>query len=83
MRLPTPNGVIVRALRTTMTRLAFFYLATLAVMLAVMPWTRAAAGASPFVAVMTGDGRAGCRLADEWRHSDRRAVSDEHADLRR
>ena len=51
-----PERVIVRALRTTMGRLAFFYLATLAVMLAVMPWTRAAAGTSPFVSVMVATG---------------------------
>lgn len=51
-----PERVIVRALRTTMARLAFFYLATLAVMLAVMPWTRAAAGTSPFVTVMVASG---------------------------
>ena len=51
-----PERVIVRALRTTMGRLAFFYLATLATMLAVMPWTKAAAGSSPFVAVMVTSG---------------------------
>jgi len=51
-----PERVIVRALRTTLARLAFFYLATLAIMLAVMPWTRAAAGASPFVTVMEASG---------------------------
>ena len=51
-----PERVIARALRTTMARLAFFYLATLAVMLAVMPWTRAAAGTSPFVTVMVASG---------------------------
>ncbi len=51
-----PERVIVRALRTTLARLAFFYLATLAVMLAVMPWTRAAAGVSPFVTVMEASG---------------------------
>ncbi len=51
-----PERVIVRALRTTLARLAFFYLATLAVMLAVMPWTRAAAGISPFVTVMEATG---------------------------
>jgi L-asparagine transporter-like permease len=51
-----PERVIVRALRTTMARLGFFYLATLAVMLAVIPWTRAAAGTSPFVTVMVASG---------------------------
>ena len=47
-----PERVIVQALRTTVARLGFFYLATLAVMLAVIPWTRAASGTSPFVTVM-------------------------------
>jgi AAT family amino acid transporter len=51
-----PERVISRALHTTMARLGFFYLATLAVMLAVMPWTKAAAGTSPFVEVMVTSG---------------------------
>ncbi len=51
-----PERVIARALHTTVARLAFFYLATLAIMLAVMPWTRAAAGISPFVTVVEASG---------------------------
>ena len=47
-----PERAITRALRSTIARLVFFYLATLAVMLAVMPWTRANSGTSPFVMVM-------------------------------
>ena len=47
-----PERAIARALRATIGRLGFFYLATLAVMLAVMPWSEAASGTSPFVTVM-------------------------------
>ncbi len=51
-----PARVIVRALWLTMARLAVFYLATLAIMLAVMPWTQAASGTSPFLTVMAATG---------------------------
>ncbi len=51
-----PERAIARALHATIFRLAFFYLATLAIMLAVMPWPKAASGTSPFVAVMIARG---------------------------
>ncbi|MCQ8278737.1 amino acid permease [Acetobacteraceae bacterium KSS8] len=51
-----PQRAITRALRSTIARLVFFYLATLAVMLAVMPWTRASSSVSPFVMVMAQSG---------------------------
>jgi AAT family amino acid transporter len=47
-----PARSIVRAFRATMLRLALFYLATLALMLAIVPWTLAGTAASPFIAVM-------------------------------
>ena len=49
-----PKRAITHAFRATMLRLAVFYLATLALVLAIVPWTITAAGAaqSPFVTVM-------------------------------
>ncbi|WP_230482257.1 amino acid permease [Sphingomonas sp. Leaf21] len=47
-----PERAIVRAFRATMLRLAIFYLGTLALMLAIVPWTQAGSASSPFVAVM-------------------------------
>ena len=47
-----PERAIVRAFRSTMIRLALFYLGSLAVMLAIVPWTQAGTTTSPFVTVM-------------------------------
>ncbi|MCP3736387.1 amino acid permease [Sphingomonas sp. RP10(2022)] len=51
-----PERAIVRAFRSTMLRLALFYLGSLAVMLAVLPWTEAGTATSPFVTVMAASG---------------------------
>ena len=47
-----PRHAIVRAFRASMLRLAFFYLFTLGLMLAIVPWDAAGTGSSPFVKVM-------------------------------
>jgi L-asparagine transporter-like permease len=47
-----PHLAITRAFRATMFRLAFFYILTLALIVAMVPWTAANAGQSPFVKVM-------------------------------
>ncbi|SDC23107.1 amino acid permease [Paraburkholderia lycopersici] len=47
-----PQRAVTRAFRSTIVRLALFYLATLALMLAIVPWTNAARDESPFVKVM-------------------------------
>ena len=49
-----PKRAITHAFRATMLRLALFYLGTLALVLAIVPWTVTAAGTSqsPFVIVM-------------------------------
>jgi amino acid transporter, AAT family len=47
-----PHKAITRAFRATMARLVFFYLLTLALMLAIVPWTAAGSDESPFVKVM-------------------------------
>ena len=49
-----PERAITHAFRATMLRLVLFYLLTLAIVLAIVPWTLTAAGAtqSPFVTVM-------------------------------
>ncbi len=49
-----PQRAIVRAFRSTMLRLALFYILTLALILAIVPWMTLASGAaqSPFVVVM-------------------------------
>ncbi len=48
-----PQRAITHAFRATMLRLVLFYLLTLALVLAIVPWTKLAAGAqSPFVTVM-------------------------------
>ncbi len=47
-----PERSIVRAFQVTIVRLAVFYLATLALMLAIVPWTLAGIATSPFVTVM-------------------------------
>ncbi len=46
-----PQRAVTRAFRATMFRLVFFYLMTLALMLAIVPWDTAGSG-SPFVRVM-------------------------------
>jgi L-asparagine transporter-like permease len=51
-----PRRAIVRAFRVTLFRLAFFYIATLALMLAIVPWNQAGAAGSPFVTVMAATG---------------------------
>ncbi|ABX34806.1 amino acid permease-associated region [Delftia acidovorans SPH-1] len=47
-----PKRAITRAFRTTMARLVIFYLATIALMLAIVPWQQAGTDKSPFVKVM-------------------------------
>jgi AAT family amino acid transporter len=47
-----PHKAITSAFRATMIRLVVFYLLTLALMLAIVPWTAAGANESPFVKVM-------------------------------
>jgi L-asparagine transporter-like permease len=47
-----PEVAIRSAFRSTVVRLSLFYLLTLALMLAVIPWTRAGSTQSPFVLVM-------------------------------
>jgi amino acid transporter, AAT family len=47
-----PDLAIRSAFRSTVVRLILFYLVTLALMLAVIPWTRAGSAQSPFVLVM-------------------------------
>ena len=47
-----PEVAIRSAFRSTVVRLILFYLLTLALMLAVIPWTRAGSTQSPFVLVM-------------------------------
>ncbi len=51
-----PERAIVRAFRSTMLRLALFYLGSLAVMLAIVPWREAGTATSPFVTVMQATG---------------------------
>jgi AAT family amino acid transporter len=47
-----PQRAIVRAFRSTVARLVIFYLLTMAIILALVPWTEAGKGQSPFVTVM-------------------------------
>jgi L-asparagine transporter-like permease len=47
-----PQRAITRAFRATMFRLVFFYLLTLALTLAIVPWSAAGEDGSPFVKVM-------------------------------
>jgi L-asparagine transporter-like permease len=47
-----PEVAITRAFFSTVIRLVLFYLLTLALMLAVLPWTEAGSSRSPFVMVM-------------------------------
>jgi AAT family amino acid transporter len=47
-----PQKAITQAFRATMFRLVFFYLLTLALMLAIVPWDAAGTNESPFVRVM-------------------------------
>jgi len=47
-----PELAITRAFRSTVVRLILFYLLTLALMLAVLPWTQAGSAKSPFIMVM-------------------------------
>ncbi|CAK0451394.1 amino acid permease family protein [Burkholderia pseudomallei] len=47
-----PQRAVSRAFRSTVFRLVLFYLLTLALMLAIVPWTQAGTDESPFVKVM-------------------------------
>jgi L-asparagine transporter-like permease len=47
-----PQRAVVRAFRATLVRLILFYLLTLALVLAIVPWTAAGVDESPFVKVM-------------------------------
>lgn len=47
-----PQQAITRAFRATVFRLVFFYLLTLGLVLAIVPWTEAGTAGSPFVEVM-------------------------------
>jgi len=47
-----PERAVVRAFRSTVVRLVLFYLLTLALVLAIVPWTAAGIDESPFVKVM-------------------------------
>ncbi|AVR07429.1 amino acid permease [Burkholderia thailandensis] len=47
-----PERAVTRAFRSTVIRLVLFYLVTLALMLAIVPWTAAGRDESPFVKVM-------------------------------
>ena len=47
-----PQRAITTAFRSTMVRLVVFYLATIGLMLAIVPWTEAGKQGSPFVKVM-------------------------------
>ncbi len=51
-----PERAIVRAFRATFVRLAIFYLGSLAIMLALVPWPQAGTATSPFVTVMAATG---------------------------
>lgn len=51
-----PERAVVQAFRATIARLLIFYIATLALMLAIVPWTQAGEGGSPFVIVMAASG---------------------------
>lgn len=51
-----PQRAVTRAFRGTVLRLVLFYLLTLALMLAIVPWTEAGANQSPFVRVMAETG---------------------------
>ena len=54
-----PQKAIVAAFRATIIRLLLFYIASLALMLALVPWTAAGKGGSPFVIVMAASGLRG------------------------
>ena len=47
-----PQQAVQRAMKTTVLRLVLFYLLTLALMLAIVPWAEAATQTSPFVRVL-------------------------------
>lgn len=47
-----PQKAITKAFRSTVVRLVVFYLLTLAIILAMVPWTESGKGESPFVTVM-------------------------------
>ncbi|WP_310630584.1 amino acid permease [Paraburkholderia sp.] len=51
-----PARAVTRAFRATVLRLVLFYLLTLALMLAIVPWTEAGGNESPFVKVMAETG---------------------------
>jgi amino acid transporter, AAT family len=51
-----PDKAIKSAFKATVFRLVLFYLLTLAIMLALVPWREAGAGGSPFVTVMAATG---------------------------
>ena len=52
MRPRDPEQAVKQAFRATIVRLVVFYLLTLALMLAIVPWNQAGQAQSPFVTVM-------------------------------
>lgn len=58
-----PERAVRSAVRSTLLRLVLFYLLTLALMLAIVPWNAAGAGKSPFVTVMEAIGIPGAAAA--------------------
>ncbi|MBC2658813.1 amino acid permease [Pseudomonas sp. MSSRFD41] len=51
-----PERAVTRAFRITVVRLVVFYLLTIALVLAIVPWARNTGGESPFVMVMAASG---------------------------
>ncbi len=47
-----PQQAVLKAFRSTVARLVLFYILTLAIILAIVPWTESGKGESPFVTVM-------------------------------
>lgn len=54
-----PERAIVQAFKATIARLLIFYIAAIALMLAIVPWMQAGEGGSPFVIVMAASGLRG------------------------
>jgi L-asparagine transporter-like permease len=52
VKRPDPEQAVKKAFRATIVRLVVFYLLTLALMLAIVPWNQAGQTQSPFVTVM-------------------------------
>lgn len=77
-----PSKAIPKAVHTTVLRLAIFFIGSIAVMAALIPWRKSGVDTSPFVLVFQSIGMPFARRHHEFRGADGRAVRREFRPVR-